>query len=77
MSHYNTCRREIPFQKKLKWNVLGFKMECSGVLPSREVADAFDATDAPPIFTEDLKEALVCLRDGKLWANGDHLGGQF
>ena len=54
----------------LKWNVLG-------VLPSREVADAFDATDAPPVFTEDLKEALVCLRDGKLWANGDHLGGQF
>ena len=54
----------------LKWNVLG-------VLPSREVADAFDATDAPPIFTEDLKEALVCLRDGKLWANGDHLGVNF
>ena len=52
--------------------------KCDGVdvvgLPPGEVTDTFNATNAPPILTEDLKETLVSLRDRKLGADRDHLG---
>ena len=50
---------------------------CSGGLPPGEVTDTFNATNASPVFTEDLEEALVSLGDGKLWAHRDHLGDQY
>ena len=35
-------------------------------LPSGKVTNTFNASDAAAIFTEDLKKALVRLRDGEL-----------
>ena len=42
-------------------------------LPSGKVTDTFNASDTAAIFTEDLKKALVRLRDGKLGPHGYHL----
>ena len=62
---------EVSFEKKVK---------CHGTvvlrLPPGEVTDTFNASDTSPVLTENLKEALVRLGDGKLWTHGDHLGDQ-